>query len=169
MGRHLNIEWHHTRKRLYILYQRETDLQHRGRLQALMLLRQGRAVTEVAETVGVHYRTVQRWVTWYRAGGVREVEQHRVGGHGAPARRLSGVQEATLKAKATRGEIRSVWEGVQWAEAEGVAYTYWGMRWIFVRLGLKKKVPRPQNPKASLVAQAAWKKGGSRKPYKKRG
>jgi transposase len=134
-----------------------------------MLLRQGRALTDVAETVGVHYRTVQRWVTWYRAGGVCEVEAHRVGGHGAPARRLSVEQEATLKAKAARGEIRSVGEGVQWAEAEGVAYTYWGMRWVFARLGLKKKVPRPQNPKAWPQAQAAWKKGGSQKPYKKRG
>ena len=168
MGRHLDIAWQDTHKRLYRLYQRETDLQHRTRLQALMLLRQGKALSDVAETVGVHYRTVQQWVSWYRAGGVREVAQHRLGGHGAPARRLIAEQEAALKAKATRGEIRSVWEAVQWAETQHAMYTYWGMRWVFVRLGLKKKVPRPRNPKASSEAQAAWKKGGSRKPYKKR-
>lgn len=164
MGRHLEIEWHHTRKRLYLLYRRATDRQDRTRLQALMLLRQRKALTEVAETVGVHYRTVQRWIGWYRAGGFQEVQQHRLGGHGAPAHRLSAEQEATLKAKAARGEIRSVWEAVQWAKAEDVAYTYWGMRWVFVRLGLKKKVPRPRNPKASSELQAAWKKGDSRKP-----
>lgn len=164
MGRPLDIEWRDSRKRLYRLYRRETDLQHRTRLQALMLLRQGKALSEVAETVGVHYRTVQEWVAWYRAGGVREVAQHRLGGHGAPARRLSAEQEAALKAQATRGEIRSVWEAVRWAEQQQVRYTYWGMRWVFVRLGLKKKVPRPRNPKASPEAQAAWKKGGSPKP-----
>lgn len=164
MGRHLEIEWQHTRQRLSMLYQRETDWRTRTRLQALMLLRQGQAVAEVAETVGAHPRTVLRWVAWYRTGGVSEIQQHRVGGHGQPARRLSAVQEATLKAKAAGGEIRSVWEGVQWAAGEQVAYSYSGMRWVFARLGLKKKVPRPRNPKASPEAQTAWKKKGSRKP-----
>jgi transposase len=169
MGRQLKVEWHHTRKRLFILYRRETDLQHRTRLQALMLLRQGKMLAEVADIVGLDYRSVQRWVAWYRAGGVEEVQKHHLGGHGHPARRLSPEQEAALKAKAVSGEVRSVWDGVHWAEAVGVVYTYWGMRWVFERLALKKKVPRPSNPKASPEQQAAWKKGGSRKAYKKRG
>ena len=168
MGRHLDVDWQHTRKRLFLLYRRETDLQHRMRLQALMLLRQGKGLAEAADIVGADYRSVQRWVVWYRKGGVEELYRHYRGGHGHPARRLSAEQEAALRTKAIQGEVRSIWDGVHWAEALGVTYTYWGMRGIFERLGLKKKVPRPRNPKASLEQQAAWKKGGSGKPCKKR-
>ena len=32
--------------------------------------------------------------------------------------------------------------------------------WVFYRLGLKKKVPRPKSPEASAQQQEAWKKGG---------
>lgn len=43
-------------------------------------------------------------------------------------------------------------------------YTYEGMRHVFGRLGLRKRVPRPRNPKARAEEQTAWKKGacGSR-------
>jgi transposase len=162
MGRHLEVEWRHTAKRLFILYNRERDWRTRTRLQALMLLRQKKGVADVAATVGVAPRTVLRWVAWYRADGLEAVHQHRVGGHGQPARRLSPAQEATLKAKAARGEIRSVQDGRAWAAQEHVDYSYSGMRWVFLRLGLTKKVPRPRNPNASPAAQTAWKKGGSR-------
>jgi transposase len=75
---------------------------------------------------------------------------------------LSPAQEAELVAKAEAGEMRTIWDGVRWArEAHGVAYTYWGMRRVFARLGLKKKVPRPKSPKASAEEQAAWKKGAN--------
>ncbi|RME09361.1 MAG: winged helix-turn-helix domain-containing protein, partial [Ardenticatenia bacterium] len=42
----------------------------------------------------------------------------------------------------------------------GVTYTYWGMRGVFARLGLRKKVPRQRHPQASVEEQTAWKKGG---------
>ena len=90
-----------------------------------------------------------------------EVLAHRHGGHGGAGRRLTPSQETELKAKAEAGEIRTLWDGVHWAqEAHGVKHTYWGMRRVFDRLGLKKKVPRPKSPKASAAQQEAWKKGG---------
>jgi len=49
---------------------------------------------------------------------------------------------------------------VKWTEENfKVKYTYWGMRSLFVRLGIKKKVPRPKAVKASPKAQEEWKKG----------
>jgi len=36
----------------------------------------------------------------------------------------------------------------------------WGMRSLFVRLGIKKKVPRPKAVKACAEAQKEWKKRG---------
>ena len=161
MARQLQVEWQEDEETLYQLYKQEKDHQNRSRLQALWLLRRGERMKQVARSVGVHYRTVQEWVGWYRQGGVAEVLGHRHGGHGGRQRQLTAEQEAELKAKASAGEIRCIADGVRWAqEAHQVAYSYWGMRWVFARLGLKKKVPRPRNPKASEEAQTAWKKGG---------
>ena len=56
----------------------------------------------MAQTVGVHYRTVEEWVGWYRAGGLVEVTRHQVGGPRRQGKRpLSAEQEALLKEKAT--------------------------------------------------------------------
>ena len=157
----LEIEWQDSVKRLKERYQAERNVQKRRRLQALWLVHQGRSLTEVCEIIGVHYRTVQEWVSWYRRGGLDEVVAHAHGGHSAPARRLSAEQEAELKRKADAGEIRSIADGVKWAqESHQVTYTYWGMRHVFHRLNLKLKVPRPRNPKARADEQEAWKKGG---------
>jgi transposase len=73
---------------------------------------------------------------------------------------LTSAQESALKALSEQGKMRTLWDGVQWAQEQGVTYSYWGMRHVFARLKLKKKVPRPRNPKASAIAQATWKKGG---------
>jgi len=159
MARELQIDWHETEEELFRLYKQEKDSQNRTRLQALWLLRPGRTMKEVAGLVGVHYRTVQEWVAWYRKGGVVEVLQHRHGGHGGQERRLSEEQEAELKAQAEAGELRRIQDGVEWPKAQGVDYTYWGMRNVFYRLGLKKKVPRQKAPQASAEEQEAWKKG----------
>ena len=160
MARKLRIEWHEEVERLGALYQAEKDTQNRRRLHALWLVRQGRALTEVADIIGVDYRTLQEWLAWYRQGGVAAVLNHRHGGERARENRLSAEQEAELKAKADAGEVRRIADGVRWAqESHQVDYSYWGMRHVFARLRLRRKVPRPQNPKASELEQAAWKKG----------
>jgi transposase len=160
MPRRVQVGWQEDADALKKLYQAEKDYQDRTRLQALWYLRQGRTVGAVAELIGKHPRTIQDWVAWYRKGGVAEVLRHRHGGHTGSASRLRTEQENELKALAEKGEIRTVWDGVQWAKEQGVTYTYWGMRHVFERLKLKKKVPRPRNPKASAEEQEAWKKGG---------
>ncbi len=161
MARPFQIEWQEDEHTLYELYKQEKDHQDRTRLPALWWLRQGRPLRQVAEIVGVHYRTLQAWVAWYRQGGVADVLRHRHGGHGGQARRLTSTQEAELQAKAAAGDIRTLQEGVAWVQQTyGVDYSYWGMRWVFDRLALRPKVPRPQSPQASASQQEAWKKGG---------
>ena len=49
-------------------YRAERDTMLRTRLHALWLLHTGRRMDEVASVVGIHYRTLQRWVSWYRKG-----------------------------------------------------------------------------------------------------
>lgn len=160
MARKLKIEWQEAAEKLKKLYQKEKDHQKRTRLQALWLIRTGKPMSEVAPIVGVHYRTVQEWIAWYRKGGVAEVLKHRRGGHGGVKSRMTKEQEQELVTKSKAGEIHSIWDGVDWAAKEHqVSYTYWGMRSVFQRLDLTKKVPRPKSPKASEENQEAWKKG----------
>jgi transposase len=161
MSRCLQVEWQEDEATLKQRYLDEKDAQNRTRLQALWQLRRGRRLGEVAELVGKHPRAIQEWVAWYRQGGLAEVLRHRHGGHGGKKPRLSAEQASALKAAASAGKVRRVQDGVRWAqEQHGVTYTYWGMRTVFARLGLRKKVPRPRNPKASAEEQEAWKKGG---------
>src|SRR4030042_3275802 len=108
MAQRLQMTWQQDQETLERLYKQEKDYQNRTRLQALWLLRPGRSMEEVADLVGVHYRTVQEWVAWYRKGGIAEVLQHRHGWHGGQKRYLSVEQEAELRAKAEAGEVRTI-------------------------------------------------------------
>ena len=160
MARPFEVTWQEDEATLFELYKQETDHQNRTRLQALWLLRSGRKLQEIADILGIHYRTLQSWVAWYRQGGIAEVVAHRHGGAGGPRPLLNQEQEAQLLQKARAGELRSISDGVKWVEEKcGVSYSYWGMRHVYERLGLRKKVVRPKSPKASEEAQAAWKKG----------
>ena len=161
MGRTLNIDWQHSTQQLRELYLSETDHQNRTRLHAIWLVRKGRPMAEVAEIIGFCYESVRRWMQGYRSGGLEKVRALRHGGSGGRTSRLSEEQQNQLIEHAEGGELRTISDGVRWAREEaGVEYTYWGMRHVFERLDLKKKVPRQQSPKADPEEQEAWKKGG---------
>src|SRR5688572_14917455 len=98
-GRPLVIDWRpgDDEGALKAVYRNERRADVRPRLQALWLLRSGRGVREVAQVVGVHERTVQRWLGWYRAGGVSAVASHRQAGKGQPSF-LTAEQQAQLRA-----------------------------------------------------------------------
>lgn len=160
-GRPLEIDWQHSIEELFELYRREKNVYRRTRLQALWQLRQGKTLKEVSELVGMSYRTLQRWVAWYRSGGLSEVLQ-RTPGYAAPGggSYVTPLQEKAIKAKADTGAFRTAQEAAQWIEARwGIRYKYSGIYGLFYRLDLRKKVPRPQSEHASPEEQAAWKKG----------
>ena len=165
-GRPLVIAWRSedTEGSLKALYWRERRPDVRPRLHALWLLRSGRSVREVAQVVGVHERTVQRWLGWYRDGGVAAIRAHRQAGKGQPSF-LTTEQQAQLWEEAATGAFRTAAEAQQWVATHfGVRYRLGGIYALLSRLRIHPKVPRPVNPKADQVAQAAWKKGGSPAP-----
>ena len=142
-------------------YRREGRADRRPRLHGLWLLRTGRPVDETAAAVGVHRRTVDRWVAWYRAGGREGVLAHRQGGHGQP-RKLAAEQEAQLRDEIATGRFRSAAEVGVWITATfGVTYRPGGLDGLLRRLRAAPKVPRPRHEKADPAAQAAWRRGGS--------
>src|SRR5438067_1001447 len=159
-GRPLTIEWQaeDTLEALKAAYQAERDPAVRTRLHALWLLRGGWRLSAVAKVVGTHYRSVQRWVAWYRAGGVAAVRAHRLGGTGqAPF--LSAEAQAQVADEVATGRFRTAAEIREWIRAQyGVTYTLGGVYSLLERLRCAPKVPRPVHAKADRAAQAAWKK-----------
>src|SRR5258708_230141 len=106
MGRPFVVTWQEadTPEALHDAYRHQPKGEVRSRLQALWLLRQGWRLEAVATAVGVHYRTVQRWVRWYREGGLAEVHRHHYGGKGQVAF-LTPNQEAVVKAEVATGRF----------------------------------------------------------------
>jgi transposase len=165
-GRKLRIEWaaEDDAASLRARYRRERRADVRPRLQGLWLVRIGRTTREVAEVVGVEERTVQRWLAWYREDGLAAVESRHAGGRGAPSF-LTSEQRADLADEVATGRFRTAAEVRRWVrERWGVEYTEGGMYALLGRLRCAPKVPRPVHEKADHLAQARWKKGGSRKP-----
>lgn len=133
----------------------------RMRLQALWLLRCGWRMDQVAEAVGTDYRSVQRWVAWYRRGGLAELQGHRMGGHGRPAF-LTADQEEAVATDVASGRFRTAGEIRDWIAMEyGVEYTVGGVYGLLDRLRCAPKVPRPIHAQADEKQQAAWKGGDS--------
>ena len=147
---------------LQAAYRKEKVAAVKPRLQALWLVRTGRRLAEVAAVVGADYRTAQRWVAWYRTGGLEAVRAHQQGGQGQRPR-LAPEQQATVAREIATGRFRSVKEIHRWiVDTFHVRYTEDGVESLVARLRARPKVPRPLHPKADLGAQERWKKGDCR-------
>lgn len=160
MARRLIIDWQDDAESLFRLYRAESDPELRTRWHALWLLRQGHSPKNAAQLVGVQLRTVRTWLGWYRQGGTTTIRQHRHGGRQGKRAFLTTEQRAQLKAHTATGAVKTIAQAISWVQRQfGIHYTYWGMRSLFERLQIGKKVPRPQAENASDEAQEAWKKG----------
>ena len=160
IGRPFRVDWRteDTPEALKAAYLAERDGTLRTRLHGLWLLRSGRQLSEVASVVGVHYRTVQSWVRWYRQGGVQEVLSHKKGGRGTP-RYLSTEEERGLAQEMSKGRFKTAGEIRDWIESEyEVSYKPGGVYSLLKRLGCSPKVPRAFHEKADLDVQRVWKK-----------
>ena len=72
MGRKTVIEWaaEDTAEALHAQYRAEAEPEVRLRLHALWLVRRGETPTAAAAAVGADRTSVQRWLRWYREGGL---------------------------------------------------------------------------------------------------
>jgi transposase len=162
MSRTVAVAWAETADELEGRYRSERNVERRKRLGALWRVRAGDRVADAGRVVGVGGRTVERWLGWYRAGGLVDVLR-RTPGHGAVGQphRLTAEQRAGLLAQAGRGEFRTYAEAREWVAATyGVAYRPGGFYTTLRRLGVRPKVPRPVAEKADPARREAWKAGG---------
>ena len=141
LGRPFEVTWREkdTTEALKAAYQGERGSELRTRLHGLWLLRSGWRLPSVAAAVGVHYRTVQRWVGWYREGGVPEVVLHKMGGKGQVPFLTDEAQEQVAQEVAT-GRFRTGGEIRDWiAEQFGVTYKMGGIYSLMHRLRCSPK------------------------------
>ena len=106
MARKVGVDWApaDTAAALHAQYRAEPVAEVRTRLHALWLLRRGEGPTAVAAVVGVGRNAVQRWLRWYREGGLEAVRTHRRGGPGKPSF-LTRDQAGQLVAEAATGRL----------------------------------------------------------------
>jgi transposase len=162
MSKPVAVDWAETAAELEGRYRAERDVERRKRLGALWRVRAGDRVAAAGRVAGVGGRTVERWLAWYRAGGLADVLR-RTPGHGATGQphRLTAEQRAGLLEEAGRGGFRTSEEARAWVAAEyGVAYRPGGFSTSLRRLGVRPRVPRPVAEKADPARQEAWKAGG---------
>jgi len=67
------VDWQQSADELHERYRAERNLELRKRLGALWLVRRGTSVSAAAQSMGVGRRTLTRWLSWYRKGGLEEV------------------------------------------------------------------------------------------------
>ena len=166
IGRPFRMEWHEedTPAALKRTYLSQRDVSIRTRLHVLWLIRCDWQIKAASEAVGVHYRSAQRWVEWYREGGLNEVVSRKMGGVGQP-RYLNSEQERKLKEEVDGGRFRTAGEIADWVESEyGVRFKGNSIYSLLQRLGCSPKVPRPRHEKANMKAQKSWKKGAREFP-----
>lgn len=162
MGRTLEIKWQETASELKQCYRKERNSERKIHLHALWQLRLGKSLKEVAELVGMSYRSLQNWVAWYRDGGLVEVLQ-RIKGHGNQGRpaKLDTIQQKALATKVSLGSFRNVWDAIQWVRDRWkVQYSYSGLFKRLKSLLCRLKVPRPRSVKVDVEAQNEWKATG---------
>lgn len=162
MSKPVAVAWTETAEELERRYRTERDVERRKRLGALWRVRAGDRVADAGRAAGVGGRSVERWLAWYRAGGLAAVLR-RVPGHGAVGQphRLTVAQQAELLEHVGRGEFRTYEQARAWVEAHyGVGYRPGGFYTALHRLGVRPKVPRPIAEKADPAARAGWRAGG---------
>ena len=67
----------------------------------------------MGEIAGVCRRTIQRWLKWYREGGLREMERRLVGGYrGRHGEGLDAQQRECLLRELRERDFRTIGEAV---------------------------------------------------------
>ena len=109
MVRTLQVYWEESAEELKQKYREEKHPQRRERLFTFWHLCSGKTIREMSNLTGTDERIIQRWVSWYRVGGLAEVLR-RVTGHGTVgvSAYLKPLQQKALVARVKLGDFKTV-------------------------------------------------------------
>jgi transposase len=93
------------------LFQSTGDRQLRDRLQIVLMAHRGRPRQEIAQDLGVHRRSVTRWLNTYCEGGLDALRPRKARGNEAkiPAALADEVRRLVLEGPAKQGLDRANW------------------------------------------------------------
>src|SRR4028119_593002 len=131
---------------LKIIMQRQRTISNRQKVQALYLLKSGfsQSITDVAELLGVHRVTVQRWLKQYNAGGLSSLLKIRQS-TGRPRRVIPTAVIAGISKKISEEscEFKSYKQIVTWVKDNyQISVKYQTLhKQVHYRMKAKLKVP----------------------------
>ena len=147
---------------LKIIMQRQRTISNRQKVQALYLLKSGssQSITDVAEVLGVHRVTVQRWLKQYNAGGLSSLLKIRKSTgrpRVIPTAVIAGISK---KISEESCEFKSYKQIVTWVEDNyQLSVKYQTLhKQVHYRMKAKLKVPRRCSNKKDVSAAIEFKK-----------
>lgn len=168
MPRHAAVVAHLPVAELQRRYRQTADPVERTHWQIVWLVASGRRVPEVAVLVGYTANWVREIVRRYNAGGSAELADRRQHNRGHPPLLDAALREELRRALGgpapdggiwTCGKV-AAWMGERLGRPVGEPRGWEAMR----ALGFTPQRPRPRAATADPAAQAAFKKGASRRP-----
>jgi transposase len=75
LGRRLTVTWKEDIEELFRLYRKEKEPHRRTRFKALWFMQRGESLVEISDSLGIPYRSLQRWVKWYREEGIEAISK----------------------------------------------------------------------------------------------
>ena len=154
---------------------RSGESRYDHRLHGILLISQNLSCYQVAEWLGEHPRTVERWVHRFETRGFAGLQEGERSGRPPrlTPRQVAAVGRALRTSPRARGYPQTLWDGKllahHVAEAYGVPLGVRQCQRLFHRLGFRRRKPRPVIAQADPAAQAAFKKTPAARPRSRRG
>lgn len=132
------------------------------RLQGIRLAMEGQdAYRRIAEIVRTTAATLNKWVNWYREGGIEGLLSRPVGAEGGKEPRFSPQDWERFRAELAKGTWRTARNVQRWLrESHGLKISHKEVYRHLGKLGARLKVGRRSHVKKDPAAAEAFKTGG---------
>jgi transposase len=148
-------------ERLEALFRSTADRKLRDRLQIVLMAHRGRARHDIAADLGIHRRTVTRWLNAYCADGLGGLQPKRVEGKAShiPASLADEVKTWVLEGPAEQGLDRANWTHEELADhllkAKGIRTSRSAVQRFCSRIDIRLYRPTYRHERGDPVKQAA--------------
>src|SRR5256885_12755435 len=130
-------------ERLDALFRSTDDRKLRDRLQILLMAHRGRARLDIAADLGVHRKTVTRWLNAYCADGLDSLQPKKAKGHPAkiPPALAEEIRRWVIDGPAQQGLDRANWTHEELADhllkAKGIRTSRSAVQRFCVKIGIR--------------------------------
>ena len=147
-------------ERLDALFRSTADRKLRDRLQIVLMAHRGRARQDIAADLGVHRKTVTRWLNAYRDGGLDALRPRKARGKPGtiPAALAGELRRWVIDGPARQGLDRANWTHEELADhlrkARGVQTSRSAVQRFCAKIGIRLYRPTYRYERGDPVKQA---------------